>query len=174
MSLAVPSAAAGSDGGTADSVTVRLEPTSSSLKLGENLNLHVTVTNSGTQTTPPLVVHIDVTDPSQATSVDPEDWTSTLSQRLGSVAPGTAATVEWNVQPISGGTFLSYAVALSPGSDTIATSNAVRIDVARQRTLNPGGILAVAVGVPVVIAMLLLLQIARSRRRRDGTTASAP
>jgi hypothetical protein len=56
-------------------------------------------------------------------------------------------------------------VALAPGSDTVAVSNAVRIEVARQRTINPGNILVVAVGVPVGIGVLLLVQIRLSRRR---------
>jgi hypothetical protein len=64
-------------------------------------------------------------------------------------------------------------VALAPGSDTVAVSNAVRIEVARQRTINPGNFLAVAVGVPVVIGVLLLVQIRLSRHRRGGTTPSA-
>lgn len=147
-----------------ETVVVTIDPPSSSVVLGENLDLQVSVTNIGTDPTPPLVVHLDITNPDQATSVDPEDWTPTLSQTIGAVGPGETVTVEWAIQPISAGTFATYAVALSPGVDTIAASNVLSVIVADQRTLNPGGVLPIAVGAPVLIGALLLLQMRLARR----------
>ena len=148
-----------------DTVRVRIEPEASSINLGENLALHITVTNNGARPSPPLVVHLDITNPDRSTSVDPEDWTATLSKDVGVVAPGGSATVEWTIQPISGGHFATYAVALSPGIDNVATSNVLQVAVAEQRTLNPGGILLVAIGAPALVAALLLLQVRLARRR---------
>ncbi len=68
---------------TVGDVTVRIDPPAASIKLGESLDLQITVTNQGKARSPPLVLHLDVTDPSRSTSVDPEDWTSTLSKRVG-------------------------------------------------------------------------------------------
>jgi hypothetical protein len=149
-----------------DSVAVHVEPASASVDLGQHLVLHVTVSNAGERPTPALVIHLDITDPSRSTSVDPEDWTSTLSRRIDPVPPGGATTLDWRVQPIGGGAFLAYVVALEPASTDLVTSNAVRIDVGHRRSLNPGGILAVAIGVPVLIGGLLLAQLRRSRRHR--------
>jgi uncharacterized membrane protein len=163
LSLAGPSTAAPAP---LDSVSVRVEPASATVDLGEDLVLHVTVSNAGNRPTPALVVHLDITDPSRSTSVDPEDWTSTLSRNVDPVPAGGSTTLDWRVQPIGGGAFLAYVVALEPGSTDLVTSNAVRVDVGHRRTLNPRGILAVAVGVPVLIGGLLLAQVRRSRRRR--------
>lgn len=149
-----------------DSVSVRVEPASASVDLGQDLVLHVIVANAGSQPTTPLVVHLDITDPSRTTSVDPEDWTSTLSRKVDPVPAGGSSTLDWRVQPIGGGAFLAYVVALEPGGTGLVTSNAVRVDVGHQRTLNPGGILAVAIGVPLLVGGLLLAQLRRSRRRR--------
>lgn len=151
------------------SIDVRVDPRAASMKLGETLQLHVTVTNNGAEATPELVTHLDVTDPTKSTSVDPEDWTSTLSKTVGAIAPGGNAVIEWNVQPISSGDFVAYAVAISPDSPSIAASNAAAIRVEHQQTLNPHGILAVAVVVPAVLGALLLLQRWRSRRPRRAT-----
>ena len=158
--------------GIVDAVTVRIEPTTSSLTLGKNLDLRISVTNNGAQPSPPLVIHLDITDPDRSTSVDPEDWTPTLSKAVGVVAPGDTVTVVWNIQPISSGTFAAYAVALSPGIDDLATSNVLQVAVADQRTLNPGGILFVAIGAPALVGALLL-QVRLARRTRSRPDARA-
>jgi len=171
IGLGVPSA--GSKG-IVDTIAVRIEPTTSSLTLGENLDLRIAVTNHGAGPSPPLVIHLDITNPDRSTSVDPEDWTATLSKPVGVVAAGDTVTVRWNIQPISGGTFATYAVALSPGIDNVATSNVLQVHVAEQRTLNPGGILLVAVGTPALVGALLLLQVRLARRTRDRPLPSGP
>jgi hypothetical protein len=154
-----------------DTLTVRIEPTTASLKLGDHLDLHITVSNHGPNPSPPLVMHLDVTDPNRTTSVDPEDWTSTLSKPVGVVAPGGVKRIDWNVQPFSGGTFAAYAVALSPGLDSLASSNVVQVQVAEQRALNPGGILAAAIGMPALVGSLLILQRRAAQRTRVRPTA---
>ena len=164
LALLVPAPAGAQE--LADTVSVSVEPASESVVLGDNLDLQVTVTNTGSDRTAALVVHLDITDPGQATSVDPEDWTPTLSKPIGALGAGETVIVDWNIQPISPGTFATYAVALSPELSTISSSNVLRVTVADQRSLNPGGILPVAIGAPAVIGALLLIQM-RSARRAD-------
>lgn len=152
-----------------DTVVLTIDPAASSVVLGENLDVFVSVTNNGVSTSPPLVIHIDITKPDQATSVDPEDWTPTLSQTIGEVAPGETIVVDWTIQPISAGRFVSYAVALAPGVDNIAASNVLQVSVTDQRSLNPGGILPVAIAAPTLIGALLIVQMRLARRNRRTT-----
>ena len=151
-----------------DAVTVAIEPATVDLVLGESTDITVAVTNTGARSTPPLVVHLDITNPDKNVSVDPEDWTSELSQQIGVVAPGDTVTLDWNLQPISPGTFSAYTVALSSGVPDLAASNVVRVSVADRRSLNPGGILPVAIGAPAVVGGLLLVQMRFARRSRRG------
>lgn len=152
-----------------DSVVVAIEPTSGAVVLGAQLDLQVSVTNDGDDATPPLVVHIDITAPDQESSVDPEDWTPTLSKPIGVVGRGETVVVDWTIQPISAGTFATYAVVISPGVDTIAASNVLEVRVTDQRTLNPGGIVPVAIAVPALVGALLAVQMQLARRRRQTT-----
>ncbi len=99
--------------GLARTIAVRIDPTTSAVDLGGAVDLSVEVTNNGAASSPPLVVHLDITDPARSTSVDPEDWTATLSRRVGRVAAGASVTVDWTIQPISSGTLATYAVVLS-------------------------------------------------------------
>ena len=144
-----------------DTVSVRVEPAANSIRLGRSFDLHITVTNNGKTPSPPLVIHLDITDPDSSTSVDPEDWTETLSKTVGVVAPGKSVTVDWTLQPISSGTFAAYAVALSPGVDNAASSNIASVEVTGGRTLNSGGILFVSLGMPGLVGALLLLRMRR-------------
>jgi hypothetical protein len=164
LTLTCVAAPAANAEGTVGGVTVRIDPPAAWLNLGESLDLQITVINVGDTPSPPLVLHLDVTDPDRSTSVDPEDWTSTLSKTVGVIAPGDSATLDWRLQPIGGGTFATYAVAISPGVHDLASSNVVQVDVAEQRSLNPGGILVAAAGTPAVVGALLLLQLRLARR----------
>jgi len=151
-------------------VTLTLAPASNPVVLGEAFDVRVTVTNTGSDPTPSLVIHVDVTDPTSAKSVDPEDWTSTLSKTIGVVGPGESTTLEWHLQPISPGDFSLYAVALSADAHDAVTSNVATVGVIDHRSLNPGGILPVAIGVPALLGFLLLIRI---RPRREGRRTEA-
>lgn len=137
--------------------------------LGDAFDIEVTVTNLSDQPTAALVAHIDITDPAQSTSVDPEDWTETLSQTIGVLPPGGTESVAWTLQPISPGSFHLYAVALSGENNGVQASLATTIDVEFVQTLNPEGVLPVVVAGPIVIGALLLIVIRRSRDQALGS-----
>jgi hypothetical protein len=118
------------------------------------------------------VIHLDVTNLERCTSVDPEDWTPTLSKSVGIIASGDAVAVRWNIQPVSSGTFATCAVALSLGIDNLATSIG-HVDVAHQRTVASGGILLVAHRDPHSLGALLLLQMRLARRTRGRPTSTS-
>jgi hypothetical protein len=145
-------------------ITVEITPASKAVVLGDSLHLTVTVTNTSDQPTADLVIHLDITDPSSSSSVDPEDWTSILSKPVGVILPGDTGTVDWNIQPISPGTFSAYAVAISPDTADLVASNVLTVDVADQRSLNPGGILPVAIAMPALVGALLLTRALAARR----------
>lgn len=123
--------------------------------LGQTVAVDVTVTNNTDQATVPLIAHIDITDPTRTTSVDPEDWTPTLSQNIGVIPANQTIKLSWSLQPISSGTFAVYAVALSDGETEIFVSESTRVTVASSRTLNPEGVLPVVIAGPVIVGALL-------------------
>jgi hypothetical protein len=166
--VVAPPARADAGADIVDTVDVRVKPRTTSIRLGENFDLKVTVTNKAKRPSPPLVVQIDITNPGSSLPVDPEDWTDPLSKTVGVVAPGKSVTLHWTLQPISNGTYAAYAVALSPGKDSAATSNIASVNVTGGRTLNSGGIGFVAVGMPALVGGLLLLRLLDSRRTRPG------
>ena len=155
-------------------VAVVLEPASTSVVLGDRLELNITVANDGAAATPPLVLHLDVLDPDSDGSVDPEDWTTTLTRPIAEIPPGGSTDVPWTIQPISAGTFTVYAVVVRPTGPGLSVSNVTEVTVEDQRSLNPGNILPLAIAAPVLVGGALALQLTsvrRSERRGRGTSA---
>ena len=74
-----------------EGVSVEISPATADGAVGDTFEIEVTVVNRGSEPTPPLAAHIDVTDPTSEGSVDPEDWTVTLTRPVGVVEPGQRA-----------------------------------------------------------------------------------
>ena len=151
---------------SADSqLEVRVEPLELTVDVGERVELTVTVTNRSTEPSAPLAAHLDITDPTGSESVDPEDWTATLTRQVGVLEGGATETITWPMTPISGGSFVAYVLLIpTEGEQVLTASNVVGIVVDERRTLNPQGVLPVAAGAPVLIGLLLVGQRWRARR----------
>ena len=162
--LASPAFAAAQD--APPDIEVVIEPGEVQVEVGVDVDLTIRVTNHADVDSAALALHIDITSPTRSGSVDPEDWTSRLTRRVGVIAPGQTTSFDWTIKPISGGDFTAYAVALPESGDPeVWPSNGVRLDVQERRTLNPEGILPVAIGAPILVGGLLLTRIRRSSGR---------
>ncbi|MEL7157260.1 MAG: hypothetical protein AAFN30_11740 [Actinomycetota bacterium] len=169
--LSAPAAAQTSGPGDLE---VSIMPEVVDVTLGESVEITVSITNHGPTPTDELVAHIDITDPTRSGSVDPEDWTATLSRGVGIIQPGSTSTAAWNLHPISGGRFSVYAVTLSPNNAAVhATAQAIDFNVEHQRTLNPQGVLPIAVTMPLLIGALLVVQWRLSRSRQPERQTQA-
>lgn len=167
--LAAPAAA--TSGGR--DLTIDITPSAPEIALGAAVDLTVTATNTGSTGSGPIALHLDVTDVAANASVDPEDWTKTLTRRIGVLGAGEARSLIWRVQPISGGTFTLYVVALDADGTTaeVAVSDTVTVQVATRTSLNPQGVLPVVLLVPGAIALLLVSAV--RRRRATGSAGAA-
>jgi len=146
-----------------DDLNVEVTPVRADVALGETIDIQITITNGSDVRHDDLIAHIDVTSPDSEGSVDPEDWTATLSQQVGRLDPGASTTIDWSIQPISPGTFLVYAVALAPDAVDVVGSNVLTIDVADRRSLNPQGVLPVVIIVPLAVGAVFVDRLRRNR-----------
>lgn len=144
---------------------VRVEPSALTVDVGQRIELTVTVTNRSAEPSASLAAHLDITDPTGSGSVDPEDWTATLTRQIGVVEGGATETITWPMTPISGGRFVAYVLLIpTAGEQQLTASNVVQLVVDERRTLNPQGVLPVAAGAPVLVGLLLIGQRWRTRR----------
>ena len=153
--------------GAAD-VLVRIDRTHVTTSLGRSFSFTTSVANQGTSPTGRLVAHLNVLSLKPGVYVDPEDWSSNRTQYIDSIPPAGSKTVRWRVKAVNGGTLAAYVTVVpESGAGTPVTSHALRFDVASRKTLNSGGILPIALGIPAGIGLLALgIRVQRRRRGR--------
>jgi hypothetical protein len=127
--------------------------------LGDSFSFTTTVTNPGRTPLAGLVAHLNIVSLTRGVYVDPEDWSSDRTRYLAPLPPGDSVRVPWTVKGVNGGDFAIYAVIV-PGlrpravHGGLAVSPALAAHVEERRTLNPGGVLPLVVGVPLLIGLV--------------------
>lgn len=134
--------------------------------LGEKFSFRSTITNPGTEPVSGLIAHLNVLSLKDGTYVDPEDWSSNRTRYLPPIPAGGSTTSTWQMQAVNDGTFGVYVAALPETGAAIppTTSPTIRLVVASRRSLNPSGMVPVALGVPLALGVLALgFRLARRR-----------
>jgi hypothetical protein len=145
----------------AAAVEVSMDRDQVSARLGESFGLRSTVTNSSPRPREDLVAHLNIVSLKKGVYVDPEDWSSERTQYLGALEPHESIDLSWNVEAVNGGEFAIYVVVV-PGRNErapaarLAASPAVDVRIEEHKTLNSGGVLPLALGIPALLGLLAL------------------
>jgi hypothetical protein len=162
LALAQPAAAAPSR------VTVTLDRTAISTSLGNKFSFRSVIVNHGATPARGLIAHLNVLSLRRGVYIDPEDWSSMRTRYLPAIAAGGSLTIDWRLQAVNSGSIGVYVAVLPQRSGvSIAptTGRTLHVSIARRKTLNSGGILPLALGIPALLAALSLVV------RRRGATA---
>jgi hypothetical protein len=148
-------------------LAISLDRTAASTQLGKTFGFGSTIANRSGSRLSGLVAHLDVVSLTRGVYVDPEDWSDERTRYLPPLAPGSSTKVDWKVKAVNGGNFAVYVVVVptpvtAPPGPTISTG--LQAHVTERRTLNSGGVLPLALGVPALIGVVTLG--VRRRRRR--------
>jgi hypothetical protein len=139
-------------------IAVTVDRTQVSTKLGEKIVFHTTITNHGSAPARGLIAHLNVLSLRSGTYVDPEDWSSHRTQYLHAIPAGGSIRSTWRVEAVNDGSFGVY-VAVLPAAGTArppTTTPTVHMLVAQKKTLNSGGIVPLALGLPGLLGLLAL------------------
>ncbi len=147
-------------------VSVTNDRTTITTKLGHKFTFHSRIENRGTTPARNLVAHLNVVDLSGHTYVDPEDWSSQRTRYLRPIPPGGSTTLTWPMNAVNAGTIGIYVAVLPRGGAPVrpTTSPTLRLGIRERRTLNSGGVLPLALGIPGALGLLALAL--RTARRR--------
>ena len=148
------------------------------LKTGDKLEYSTLVKNNGTESSPPLIVAMNVINlDAQGEVVDPEDWSPKRTQYIETLGPGETANLDWIINTILDGDYMVYMVLVpSPvsqdeTSQPIATSG-IHLTVLPFTRLNPQGVLPYVVGLPILLLVIIYL-VYRRRNKQIDTGASS-
>ena len=163
MLLVIGSAAAASTEG----VSVTIDRGHVATQLGRRFDFRTTVANDAPDATVSLIAHLNVLSLEPGVYVDPEDWSANRTRYLGTIPAGESRTITWNIHAVNDGRFAAYITVLPQDVQDRAptTSAVVEFDVKKRTTLNSGGILPLANGIPVLLG-LLATAVRVTRRRR--------
>ena len=137
------------------SVSVTVDRIGVATGLGKRFAFRSTVVNTGPGEARGLVAHLNVASLRPGVYVDPEDWSTSRTRYLDPIPAGGTATVRWSLQAVNAGSFAVY-VAVLPADAAgrpPTVGRTVRVTVAERRTLDAGGILPLALGVPAVLGL---------------------
>lgn len=158
---------AGTTGAQSDPISVTVDRGQIFTGLGDDFGFRTTIANQAETSTPALIAHLNILSLRDGVYVDPEDWSSQRTWYLGTIPAGESRTIKWNLKAVNGGGLAAY-VAVLPQNNPArapATSPTVEIDVAERRTLNSGGILPLALGIPGFVGLVAGgVRLARRRR----------
>jgi len=158
--LLVVSAMAASGAARAASPEVSMSRTHVATSIGEELRFTSLIANPGSTPLSGLVAHLDVVSWDRDVYVDPEDWSSERTRYLPPLAPGRSIEVPWTVKAVNSGHLAVYVTVLGAGPPD--TGPALDARVASRTTIDAGGALPLAVGIPVLLGIAAI----GVRRRR--------
>jgi hypothetical protein len=93
-----------------------------------------------------------------------EDWSAEKGLYIGSIDAGQTLPLSWKIHFVKAGTYSLIVVAEAGNNELAQVSTITHFNVAPKKNLNPGQVLPVALGTPIVLLFLLF---AISYRRKD-------
>jgi hypothetical protein len=147
-------------------VSVTNDRTQITTRIGHKFVFHTRIQNRGGEPALGLVAHLNVVDLTGHTYVDPEDWSSHRTRYLSPIPAHRAATLTWKLNAVNAGKIGVYIAVLPRSGAPVrpATGPTIRVRIQDRKTLNSGGILPLALGIPGALGLLTLG--VRSWRRR--------
>jgi hypothetical protein len=133
---------------------------------GQYVKLPARVANVSDRPVKEIVAYVSLADVTkgQQAPVDLEDWSAHRAITIPSLAPGQSKDVSWSLRLVKGGNYVVYANSIVRGSTRASVGQEVPLFVKTKQNLNPGGVLPVALGVPVVAGVVLFGPVFLRRR----------
>jgi hypothetical protein len=138
-------------------------------KAGQYVKLPSTVTNTSNGPVKDVVAYVSLVDVTrgQQAPVDLEDWSAHRAVTIPTLAAGQSKDVGWSLRLVKGGDYIVYANAIAGGSTRASVGQEIPLSVTAQKNLNPGGVLPVAIGVPIIAGAVLFGPVALRQQRLD-------
>lgn len=140
---------------------------------GDEIEFTTIVTNNGTEASPQLNIAMNIVKTGKGDPVDPEDWSPERTQEIDPLAPGESVEQSWTVDAIMEGDYIIYLTAI-PIPDSPETtsrpvsSSGIHLTVQPFANNNPGGILPIAIGMPIALVLLSFVPRRSKRWRRES------
>lgn len=174
LAAALAGHAASAAQAAAPRMTVSVDRTAVATKLGHTFVIRSTLTNHSATPAAGLIAHLNVLSLEPSLYVDPEDWSSHRTRYLTPIPAHGSITLSWKLAAVNAGDLGVYIAALPRSGRAVdpTTGPLVHVTIADRRTLDAGGILPLALGIPALLALTTaLLKTFRLRASRAGSSS---
>ncbi len=134
---------------------------SSSKTLSGTAGDYVTVVgdikNTSQQPISDVTTYLSLVDTGNKLPVDLEDWSAEKGLYIGTIDAGQTLPLNWKIHFVKAGEYSLIIVATTGGREVPAVSSITHFQVNPKRNLNPGKVLPVALGTPIVLVFLMFL-----------------
>jgi ABC-type multidrug transport system permease subunit len=161
------------------SLSIFIDTTYKTIKTGDRVDFTTTVTNNSEGESPQMFVAMNIINLAKdGDPVDPEDWSPQRTQAIEPLAVSQSATQSWSIHAILDGDYMVYMVLVSEPNDPQSTSqpavsSGIHLTVAPFASLNPEGILPLAIGMPVGLTLFTFVLLRfRNRSVNIGRSSS--
>jgi hypothetical protein len=132
---------------------------------GDYVTVQGQITNTGTSPLSDVTTYLSLVDNQNKLPVDLEDWSAEKGLFIGTIDAGATLPLNWKIHFVKAGNYSLIIVAEAASSQVPQVSTVTHFNVAPKKNLNPGQVLPVALGTPIVI--LCLMFFISYRRRVD-------
>jgi len=124
---------------------------------GDYVSVEAQITNLSDRPINDIATYLSLVDMGNKLPVDLEDWSAERGLYVGTIDSGQTFPLNWKIHFVKPGDYSLMVVAIASGDQVPQVSGITRFNVQPKRNLNPGQILPVALGMPVLLALVLLL-----------------
>jgi hypothetical protein len=130
---------------------------------GDYVTLNAQIRNTSQQPITDVTTYLSLVDTQNKLPVDLEDWSAEKGLYIGTIEPDQIFPLNWKIHFVKAGTYSLIIVAIRAGSEIPQVSGITSFQVNPKRNLNPGQVLPVALGTPIVL--ILIFSIANYKRQ---------
>ena len=124
---------------------------------GDFVTVEGQITNTGSQPLTDVTTYLSLMDNQNKLPVDLEDWSAEKGLYIGTIDVGQMLPLNWKIHFVKAGTYSLIMVAEAGGSDLPQVSAITQFNVSSKRNLNPGQVLPVALGTPIILIFILFM-----------------
>ncbi len=124
---------------------------------GDYVTVTAEINNVSEQSISNITTYLSLVDLENKLPVDLEDWSAEKGLYIGTIEAGQRLPLLWKIHFVKRGEYSLVIVADVAGRSVPVVSRITNFRVHPKRNLNPGQVLPVALGTPVVLVFILFL-----------------
>ena len=126
---------------------------------GDYVNVKAQIKNTSQQPITDITTYLSLVDTQNKLPVDLEDWSAEKGLYIGTIEPDQILPLNWKIHFVKAGTYSLIVVAIRAGSEIPQVSGTISFQVNPKHNLNPGQVLPVALGMPLVLILIFSIVI---------------